>query len=103
MPLTDSDVKMIENLGYKREEFSVVVGGIRRLKNVNGRCFFLKNNKCIIYEYRPLGCRIYPAIFDGSKVVVDKFCPRWREVKVSKKAEKILMELIREIYGNYIH
>lgn len=25
-----------------------------------GKCFFLKNNQCSIYEYRPLICRFYP-------------------------------------------
>jgi Fe-S-cluster containining protein len=29
-------------------------------KNENGKCFFLKDNNCTIYEIRPLICRFYP-------------------------------------------
>jgi Fe-S-cluster containining protein len=29
-------------------------------KNNEGKCFFLKDNQCCIYEYRPLICRFYP-------------------------------------------
>ncbi len=29
-------------------------------KNADGKCFFLKDNQCRIYELRPLICRFYP-------------------------------------------
>jgi Fe-S-cluster containining protein len=29
-------------------------------KLTNGKCFFLKENRCINYEHRPLICRFYP-------------------------------------------
>lgn len=29
-------------------------------KPEDGKCFFLKNNRCTIYEFRPLICRFYP-------------------------------------------
>jgi uncharacterized protein len=29
-------------------------------KNSEGKCFFLKDNQCSIYESRPLICRFYP-------------------------------------------
>ena len=29
-------------------------------KTENGKCFFLKNNLCTIYNSRPLICRFYP-------------------------------------------
>jgi Fe-S-cluster containining protein len=29
-------------------------------KNNEGKCFFLKDNQCSIYELRPLICRFYP-------------------------------------------
>lgn len=100
MPLTEEDIKRIERLGYRRECFSVDDGNISRLKNVNGKCYFLdEKNMCKIYEYRPEGCRLYPAVLDGEKVVVDKICPKWREVKVNDYAKRRLLELIRKIYG----
>jgi len=30
------------------------------LKPTNGKCFFLKDNRCTNYTYRPLICRFYP-------------------------------------------
>jgi len=98
MPLTNEDVKRIESLGYKKEDFSIVVNGIRRLRNVNGKCYFLRNNRCIIYEHRPEGCRLYPLVFDGKDVVVDKLCPKWREVKITEEDKKALLKLIHKIY-----
>ncbi len=98
MPLTDEDVRRIESLGYRREEFSIVVNGIRRLRNVNGKCYFLRDNKCTIYEHRPEGCRLYPAVFNGKEVVVDKFCPKWREVELSEDDKRALLRLINKIY-----
>ena len=29
-------------------------------KNKKGKCFFLKENQCCIYEFRPIICRFYP-------------------------------------------
>jgi Fe-S-cluster containining protein len=29
-------------------------------KTENGKCFFLENSRCTIYELRPLICRFYP-------------------------------------------
>ncbi len=104
MPLTEEDVETIERLGYRREEFSVVVNGIRRLRNVNGRCYFLdESNRCRIYDHRPIGCRIYPVVFDPEtgRAIVDKLCPKWREVREEdvRKVEGILKELVRRIYS----
>lgn len=102
MLLSDEDVKRIEELGFSREEFSIVVGGIRKLRNVDGRCFFLKNNMCSIYDHRPIGCRLYPAVFDGKEVVVDELCPKKGEVKLSDEAKRALLRLIKTIYGDEV-
>lgn len=32
----------------------------RMKKNVDGKCIFLKDNACTIYQMRPLICRFYP-------------------------------------------
>jgi len=29
-------------------------------KNLNGKCIFLKNNKCTVYKSRPMQCRTWP-------------------------------------------
>jgi Fe-S-cluster containining protein len=38
-------------------------------KSSEGKCFFLKENRCIIYEFRPLICIFYPfqLTFDNGK------------------------------------
>jgi len=33
---------------------------VYEMNKPNGRCFFLKNRRCSIYESRPLICRYYP-------------------------------------------
>ncbi len=104
MPLTEEDIKCIESLGYQRKDFAIEIDGIYRLRNVNGKCYFLSaNRECKIYDHRPTGCRIYPVVLDLEKnrVVVDELCPKRDEVKTRdmKEAEPVLRELIKKIYG----
>ena len=77
MILTPSDIERIRKLGYRINEFAFFDGKYWRLKNVDGRCFFLNSNGlCSIYENRPLGCRAYPIIFVDNKCVPDfEICP----------------------------
>jgi Fe-S-cluster containining protein len=46
------------------EDFATETGGtapyIYEMKKTEGKCFFLKNNQCTIYETRPLICRFFP-------------------------------------------
>ncbi len=107
MILTEEDIRRIERLGFKREEFSVEKNGVYMLRNVNGKCFFLdEENRCRIYEHRPIGCRIYPVIFDLDKkrAVLDDECPRRNEVDKRDliRAERILRRIIRSCLGNRI-
>ncbi len=104
MPLTEEDIATIESLGFRREDFVIVVDGIPRLRNVNGRCYFLdESNRCRIYEHRPIGCRIYPVVLDveTGRAVVDDICPKKDSVsgRDLKRAEAILRKLVRKIYS----
>ena len=104
MPLTEEDIKRIEKLGYRRQDFAVKVDGIYRLRNVNGKCYFLdESNRCRIYEHRPIGCRIYPVILDvnSNRAVVDDLCPMKDTISEEdiKAVEPILRKLVREIYS----
>ena len=51
-----------------------------QLKNKKGHCVFLEPSLkiCMIYEYRPQGCKFYPLIFDLNRNVCkfDVDCPR---------------------------
>jgi Fe-S-cluster containining protein len=54
-------------------------GGERRLRNIEGRCYFLEPDGCSVYEDRPAGCRFYPLVADmRGQVKVDPGC-RYRD------------------------
>ncbi len=78
MELSSEDIERLEEAGYRREEFAVMDGGVIRLRNVNGRCFFysLADEKCRVYGKRPLGCCLYPVVYSvNEEVMVDELCP----------------------------
>lgn len=102
MILSSEEVQIIIDCGYDKEDFCYVdEEGFIRLKNVNGICFFLRDNKCIIYSSRPQGCKFYPIIFDldTNKAIVDPDCPL--AVSISSKTistfNKDLKKFIRKI------
>lgn len=101
MILTEEDIRRLESLGYSRGEFSEFRDGFIRLKNVNGRCFFLRDGKCSIYEYRPLGCRAYPVIFDLSlgRCILDELCPAKHTVNRRELEERcgLVKRVLRDI------
>lgn len=75
MTLSNEDVAQIEKKGHR--DFWVCIDGYLYLRNVDGKCIFLEEGLCSIYGYRPLGCRLYPVIFDDEEktVFLDDFCP----------------------------
>jgi len=78
MMLSIRDIEVIENLGFKKEDFSFKnEDGFYLLRNIGGECFFLTKNKCQIYTHRPQGCGFYPIIFDleSNKALLDEECP----------------------------
>lgn len=82
MELLAEDIERIISLGYRLEEFAVERDGMYRLKNVDGHCVFYdpSTRLCKIYQNRPVGCRLYPLVFDGERVSVDRTCPTWHTV-----------------------
>ncbi len=103
MQLSKHDIRRIEKLGYKVDEFSEIKDGVRVLKNVNGKCFFLRNGKCSIYEFRPFGCKLYPIVWDveRKRAVVHDFCPLANSVSklTLKKVERALKKHIQSIFN----
>lgn len=78
MVLLESDIARLEQLGYRREDFSREAGGLVRLRNVGGYCYFYDRatGLCRVYGSRPLGCQLYPLVFDEAKgVLIDPECP----------------------------
>ncbi len=100
MILTESDIERIESLGYNREEFSER-RDFYRLRNVDGKCYFLEGGKCKIYGDRPLGCRAYPVIFNIStnECELDDLCPAIDTIDEEEFEEKclIILKIIREL------
>lgn len=98
MPLTEADIRRIEKLGYRREDFSVLDDElVPQLRNDSGHCVFLTRGKCSIYEDRPEGCRLYPLVWDRDtgKVVRDDFCPYTKEFGKTPQNEAALLRVLR--------
>lgn len=76
MTLTEADRARLEAVGQP-DFFFVNDDDDLQLRNVDGRCVFLVNGKCSVYDDRPEGCRLYPLILDLSvdRVLRDAFCP----------------------------
>jgi len=103
MMLLEEDVKRIMKLGYKFNDFAYIdEEGFIRLKNRDGHCVFLdvESCKCRIYEFRPIGCRLYPIVYvEGVGVVIDSECPASNTITIEEvlvKA-KILLQVISRL------
>ena len=78
MVLLSGDIERLEKSGYRREDFSVESGGLARLRNAGGYCCFYDKTTglCRACGRRPLGCRLYPLVFDEARgVPLDPECP----------------------------
>lgn len=103
MLLTRLDMYRIVKMGYKIRDFAKRDLDYWRLKNINGKCFFLEGDLCRIYRYRPYGCRLYPLVFDLNKhrALLDNYCPyRW-EFKVCGRDVRKLMFMISLLEKQY--
>ncbi|MGQ9625045.1 MAG: YkgJ family cysteine cluster protein [Candidatus Bathycorpusculaceae bacterium] len=103
MLLSEEDIKRLEKIGYSREEFvRYDRQAFAKLRNRHGHCVFYDFNKdlCKVYKYRPLGCRVYPIIYNEEKGVdVDDLCPMKDTVskqELKRKSVKV-MRLLHKI------
>lgn len=99
MPLTENEIRRLEKLGNRRHDFSIIVNGETRLRNKEGLCFFLREDRCAIYLLRPEGCTIYPLVYDVDvhKFVFDGVCPNFREFHATRKDKDQLRQLLRKL------
>lgn len=98
MSLTVLDINRIIKLGYKTRDFAEKSEGMWRLKNIDGRCFFLSwDARCTIYKYRPYGCRLYPLIYNWNerKVTLDNLCPYRMDFNFNVEDVRMLMRILR--------
>ncbi len=98
MPLSLADIRRLQALGFNVKDFVVDRGGERRLKNRDGRCFFLTDEGCSVYEDRPTGCRFYPMVLgDDGEVIVDPDCSHSGMFTVGEVEASELVEFIQKL------
>lgn len=99
MILSNDDIKKIKNLGFKEEYFLLKKEGWLMLKNIDGLCVFHDGSKCTIYINRPIGCKLYPVIFNKDKkcAVLDNDCPYRNCFKISNSLSKKLINVIKKL------
>jgi Fe-S-cluster containining protein len=78
---------------------SIEADGEIHLRNVSGKCFFLVENRCIVYQDRPEGCRLYPLVYDvdESKFVIDDYCPHHLNFIALRENKDNLKTLLRRV------
>jgi hypothetical protein len=99
MPLSNSDITQIKDLGIPKDYFVLERNGSRHLKNLSGRCIFHDGKRCIIYNYRPEGCQLYPAVFDENKgkVILHLHCPHHGKFQLNPHTSSAVINLIRKL------
>lgn len=97
MALGHVDVNKIHKLGYRDRDFIRVARGERLLLNRGGACVFLGDDWCMIYPDRPMGCRLYPLVYDpGTRsAVLDPECPHRAEFMIMEGDVRRLRGLVR--------
>jgi Fe-S-cluster containining protein len=92
MLLCTEDIERLERKGYSKQFFAQFDrDGYATLRNQQGYCVFYdaENRRCRVYADRPLGCRIYPVIYDEEKgIVVDSICHAQGTVTEKQKAKR---------------
>jgi Fe-S-cluster containining protein len=97
MLLSTEDIERLERRGYSKKFFVRFDSeGYAKLRNLQDHCVFYdaEKQRCQVYKERPVGCRLYPVIYDETKgIVVDNICPargNWNEKKIEKKGKKVI-------------
>ena len=103
MLLSTEDIERLERKGYDRNFFARCdLEGYVTLRNYSGYCVFydVQKKRCKVRAIRPLGCRIYPVIYDEEKgIVVDNICPAQNTVAEKQKTKrgKEVIKLLEKI------
>ena len=89
--------------GYNKEFFAQFdTAGYSKLRNRQGHCVFydVEKRRCKVHGDRPLGCRLYPVIYDeASGIVVDSICHAQNTVSEKQKVKrgKKVLKLLEKI------
>jgi Fe-S-cluster containining protein len=104
MILSEKDIDRIQNLGFSYDYFIKVNNGWLQLKNKDGLCVFHNCKKCLIYENRPEGCRLYPLTYDNDKKlpVFDKDCLHQSKFIITESLKNKLFNLVSRVISERI-
>jgi Fe-S-cluster containining protein len=96
MLLTSDDIKAITRLGYEPTYFIEEHNGWLQLKNAQDRCVFHTGERCGIYDHRPLGCMLYPIVYDidSRNAILDADCPQRQQFSLNARNVRTLTTLI---------
>ncbi len=103
MLLSAEDIARLEKKGYSRDSFVRFDSeGYALLRNRQGHCVFYSTKKlrCDVYAARPIGCRVYPVIYDEENgIVVDSICRAPGTITEQEKTRKgkRVLKLLRKI------
>ena len=103
MLLSAEDIERLERKGYSKDFFAQFdEKGYATLRNLQGHCIFydVEKKRCKVRAVRPLGCRIYPVVYDEEKgIVVDSICPAQNTATEKQKAKrgKKVLKLLEKI------
>jgi len=101
MLLSTEDIERLERKGYSKKFFVQFDSeGYAKLRNLHGHCVFYdaEKQRCKVYRERPLGCRLYPVIYDETKgIVVDSICQAQGSLKEIERKGKKVVKLLEKI------
>lgn len=95
MTLTEEDLRRIGALGYK--DYYGPKDGYLQMKNIDGKCFFLREGFCLIHSDKPIGCKLYPQVLDIDRwvVMLHDFCHYTEEFHFDREDGRRLKETIK--------
>ncbi|HIQ12773.1 MAG TPA: YkgJ family cysteine cluster protein [Thermoprotei archaeon] len=104
--LSERDIDLLIEAGYKLEYFAVKKGRYYYLREYGGRCIFydVDTGLCRIYKYRPLVCRLYPLVYQDGNVILDvENCPEASKIdeEMMWNAVPDLIELVYRLKMGY--
>lgn len=92
-------MKRIRRLGYIDRDFIRIEKGERFLLNRDGACVFIDGYGCRIYPSRPMGCRLYPLVYDPAtrRSVLDTECPHRGDFMIREDDVRKLRSLVKTL------
>jgi Fe-S-cluster containining protein len=81
------DTTNIFNTGTKLSD--ILIHNLDGTIQLKAPCFFYLYRNCSIYEYRPVGCRIYPVVYNNG-ASTDPSCPGHNEIQHPERYSIIL-------------